>query len=58
MTIPDACRTLQNLYADNGNQWKDILGWESKTDIFDKKWQKIVICQTVYFYNLVKIELK
>ena len=30
MTIPDACRTLQNLYADNGNQWKDILGWESK----------------------------
>ena len=24
-TIPDACRTLQNLYADNGNQWKDIL---------------------------------
>ena len=30
MTIPDACRTLQNLYADNGNQWKDILGWESR----------------------------
>ena len=24
-TIPDACRTLQNLFADNGNQWKDIL---------------------------------
>ena len=33
MTIPDACRTLQNLYADNGNQWKDILGWESNLEI-------------------------
>ena len=32
MTIPDACRTLQNLYADNGNQWKDILGWEPKIE--------------------------
>ena len=24
-TIPDACRSLQSLYASNGNQWADIL---------------------------------
>ena len=40
MTIPDACRTLQNLYADNGNQWKDILGWESKIEILSQKMAK------------------
>ena len=40
MTIPDACRTLQNLYADNGNQWKDISGWESKIEILSQKMAK------------------
>ena len=49
MTIPDACRTLQNLYADNGNQWKDILGWESRDFRFIKNRQNIVSDQTVYF---------
>ena len=24
-TIPDACRSLQSLFASNGNQWADIL---------------------------------
>ena len=46
MTIPDACRTLQNLYADNGNQWKDILGWESKKSLkIIKSWKNSVKSQ-------------
>ena len=24
-TVPDACRSLQSLYANNGSQWADIL---------------------------------
>ena len=49
MTIPDACRTLQNLYADNGNQWKDILGWESKTEFSSKIGQKSYLVKLSIF---------
>ena len=59
MTIPDACRTLQNLYADNGNQWKDILGWESKTEFSSKNGQKSYLVKlSIFFYKSGSIRIK
>ena len=58
MTIPDACRTLQNLYADNGNQWKDILGWESKIEISPKMAKNCIWSNCLFFYKSGSIRIK